>query len=617
MNGSISLERIVSLLQKEYGNPDLGNLSDPTDEIVFIILSEKTDEAKYLSAFCKLKTHFSRWDQLLNARVSAIECLIREAGFGRRRARLIKEAMRAIVDRFGSLDLSMLMEMPLEEAEKELMGLPGVGRKAARCVLLYCFNLAVLPVDVHTYRLAVRLGLLSRNVSYQQSHILLPPLIPKKLRRAFHVNAVAHGRARCFARNPNCRGCPLTRFCSHPTAIKPLPIEVRPRPIAIDLFAGAGGLSLGFKKAGFHIIQAVESDARAAATYQKNHPEVDLLQEDIRRLAPLDCLRRLSLRPGDVRALIAGPPCQGFSESNRRTRTLANPGNHFYREFLRFAKSVRPAWIVIENVAGLRTLSNGLILKRIVSGCQSLGYKVQWAELNSAQYGAPQLRRRLFIVANRAGLPFRFPEAIYGLDGRPFLTVRDAIGDLPPLKSGASIEYLPYRNNAHQLTGYQRLMRQSGNKGLQIQGHLVSRNGPRVMARYKHIRPGQNWEAIPANLLDNYEDTSRCHTGIYHRLQWNRPSKVVGNFRKNMLIHPQQDRGLSVREAARLQSFPDEFIFIGSIGFQQQQVADAVPPLLAEAVARSILASTNLKPLRATPVVGVARGLPHLGRGLE
>ena len=122
-----------------------------------------------------------------------------------------------------------------------------------------------------------------------------------------------------------------------------------------------------------------------------------------------------------------------------------------------------------------------------------------------------------------------------------------------------------------------------------FRGNLVTRNSEKVLARYAWIKPGQNWEAIPDDLMDNYHDATRCHTGIYYRLRADQPSKVIGNFRKNMLIHPSQNRGLSIREAARLQSFPDRYRFLGSIGFQQQQVADAVPPLLAEGVARTLL----------------------------
>jgi len=142
------------------------------------------------------------------------------------------------------------------------------------------------------------------------------------------------------------------------------------------------------------------------------------------------------------------------------------------------------------------------------------------------------------------------------------------------------------------------------NGATKVQGNLVTNSAQKILERYKHIKGGQNWEAIPDDLMDNYEDSTRCHTGIYHRLEWDQPAKVIGNFRKNMLIHPREHRGLSVREAARLQSFPDHYVFLGSIGFQQQQVADAVPPLLAEAVAKQIILSDSKSKLSVSTQIG-------------
>lgn len=584
------LTRITSILADEYGSPFLNNKTDPLDEIVFILLSEKTDEAKYIKAFENLKSRFPTWSQVLDAKPADIERAIGVAGMGKRRSLLLKRLLSAVVEQFGGLDLTRLASMPAEAAEAELMKLPGVGRKAARCVLLYCFNIPVLPVDIHTYRLAIRLGIISRRKSYEESHTVLPQLIPPTLARDFHVNAVAHGRVRCFAHKPECTGCPLAKFCSHPKAVKPVAIEVRPRPIAIDIFAGAGGMSLGFEQAGFRVVQAIEQNSKAAATYRHNNPTADVVEDDIRNLDPAECLRRVGLRPGEATALIGGVPCQGFSESNRRTRTSRNKQNHLYREFIRFLEVIRPAWFVIENVAGLRTMEKGVILKRIVAKCKKLGYRVECKELNAAHYGVPQVRRRIFIIGNRIGAPITFPEESYGTRHRSPTTVRQAIGDLPRLKNGASTDRMPY-DRSHRLTHYQRRMRGSMNGTRMVQGNLVSQSAELIIQRYRHIGNGKNWEAIPDELMQNYEDASRCHTGIYHRLEWDRPAKVIGNFRKNMLIHPQQHRGLSIREAARLQSFPDHYEFLDSIGFQQQQVADAVPPLLAEAVAKRIIQS--------------------------
>jgi DNA (cytosine-5)-methyltransferase 1 len=166
------------------------------------------------------------------------------------------------------------------------------------------------------------------------------------------------------------------------------------------------------------------------------------------------------------------------------------------------------------------------------------------------------------------------------------VTVSEAIHDLPNLRNGAAIDLLPYKLAAG--TAYARLMR--GHMKT-CHNHLVTRNSSLVLERYRHVPQGGNWEHIPNRLMRNYHNRNQCHTGIYHRLRSRTPSVVIGNFRKNMLIHPTQHRGLSVREAARLQSFPDSYIFQGSIGFQQQQVGNAVPPLLAKAVFAAIQAA--------------------------
>lgn len=356
--------------------------------------------------------------------------------------------------------------------------------------------------------------------------------------------------------------------------------------IAIDLFAGAGGFSLGLKNAGFIVAQAVENDPKASATYRHNHPEVDFIQEDVRNLTPERLMERVGLASGELSLLVAGPPCQGFSESNRRTRSTNNPRNSLYQEFLRYLAAIKPKWFIFENVTGLQTLENGVVLNAILTGCKKIGYEVQHRVLNSANFGVPQIRRRIFIVGNRVKKEVIFPKETHNLEAGRCSTVQDAINDLPKLSNGACTDYLQYSNGS-KLSNYQKIMRK-GSKSNVLQGNLVTKNSSKIIARYNHVRPGENWSSIPHELMDNYKDRSRCHTGIYHRLEWERPSKVIGNFRKNMLIHPEQHRGLSIREAARLQSFPDHYVFVGSIGFQQQQVGDAVPPLLVEQVAARI-----------------------------
>ena len=588
MNGSSRIARITEVLSSEYGMPDLGSKRDPIDELVCILLAEKTDEAKHVEAFRSLERTVDAWEDLCRFSEDEIASIVSKAGItagmAQHRAYLIRSALVFIANRYGVVDLSNVRPKRVQNAEEELTAIPGVGTKAARCILFYCFRRHVLPVDIHTYRLAVRLGIISRHVSYERSHKLLQASIPWNLRRRFHINAVAHGRTRCRSQDPLCDGCRLSRFCSVPRTTHGTKITVRPKALTMELFSGAGGMSHGFRQVGFEIVQAIERDRRAADTYGRNHGRTDLIVSDVCEVDPLAIVHRIGLRPGELTAIIGGPPCQGFSESNRRTRTLENPQNALYRQFFRYIALLRPQWFVLENVAGIRTLAKGTILEAIVDEGRKLGYCVEWQELNSACYGVPQVRRRIFVLGNRIGAPINFPIATHGFDTKPFVTTREAISDLPVLKVGDRKGRVPYKAPT-AFSDYQGVMR---NGGASVDGNFVTNSSELVINRYKYIRQGQNWETIPAELMANYFDASRCHTGIYHRLKWDEPSRVIGNFRKNMLIHPSQDRGLSIREAARLQSFPDCYEFVGSIGFQQQQVADAVPPLLAKAVANRI-----------------------------
>lgn len=343
--------------------------------------------------------------------------------------------------------------------------------------------------------------------------------------------------------------------------------------IALDLFSGAGGLSLGAEQAGIKILKAVEIDFWACQTFKKNFPHVDVYEGDIRKFIP-------PVIPSQGSIVFGGPPCQGFSTSNQRTRNKNNPENWMLSEFFRVVERANPEWVVFENVKGLLETEKGFFLTLISDRIKSLGYTCQICTLNAKDFGIPQTRTRLFVVGNRMGKKIIFPKG----QKRQEVTVKDAIWDLPDINNGASESWQPYSLREPSL--YAQILRKNLT---QSANHLVTRNASVIIERYKHVPQGGNWKHIPETLMSNYQDRSRCHTGIYHRLQWNKPSIVLGNFRKNMLIHPSSDRGLSVREAARLQSFPDSFEFCGSIGFQQQQVGNAVPPLLAKALFLSIL----------------------------
>lgn len=347
--------------------------------------------------------------------------------------------------------------------------------------------------------------------------------------------------------------------------------------IGIDLFAGAGGMSLGAEMAGVVTKIAVEMHHAAFDTYRHNHPECIVLQMGVEHM------QNLSIPfPSDDLIVFGGPPCQGFSTSNQRTRSANNKKNWMFQAFIAFVKRTKPAWVVFENVRGILETEGGLFAKQIRKDLEQLGYRCEQGLLNAADFGVPQSRNRFFIIGRLGEAPPALPSG----NDLPRISVDDALHDLPALSNGADVDVLAYASEAR--TDYARRMR---NGLIECSGHIVSRNADAIIERYRFIPQGGNWIDIPEAMMTSYKDRTRCHTGIYRRLDPAKPSVVIGNFRKNMLIHPHENRGLSVREAARLQSFPDNFVFKGSIGFRQQQVGNAVPPLLAEAVFRTVVAA--------------------------
>lgn len=342
----------------------------------------------------------------------------------------------------------------------------------------------------------------------------------------------------------------------------------------VDLFSGAGGMSLGAKLAGISTVCAVEKDAYSAETFAYNNPNAHVIDRDIREVD----FKKEAVRPF---VLYGGPPCQGFSTSNTKTRNLRNAKNHLFTEFVRAIEELQPQWVIFENVEGITTLKKGVVIDQLKEAIKEVNreYKFKDGVLKASDYGVPQARKRYFLVANLNNIDFEFPIAFdYEV------TVAEAIADLPKLKNGEKLDSASYSQSA--ISQYAKLLRGKRKKSLQ---NLVSCNADYVIERYKHIPQGGNWSNIPEELMTNYTNRQNCHSGIYKRLDENKPSCVISNYRKNMLIHPRQNRGLSVREAARLQSFPDSFVFKGPLISIQQQIGNAVPPLLAKAIFDQIL----------------------------
>lgn len=355
------------------------------------------------------------------------------------------------------------------------------------------------------------------------------------------------------------------------------------KPKAIDLFCGAGGLSLGLKTAGFKIVAAVDFNDNACLTYKKNHKRTSVISADITILKPDDLLNQINLSKNDITLIAGGPPCQGFSMANGKTRTKNNPKNRMVNHFVRFVREIRPPLFLMENVLGFKSINDGKVVKSLEKRFHELGYKIKVVTLNAAHYGVPQNRLRVFLIGNRNNKEFQVPLSKYNniRNRKTLVTVKNALcGDLPRLTP-------PGDNMSNYINSptstYQSKIRGKVNK---LHNHIATRNNEVVHKRKSFVPIGGNWR----NLSKKICNIKVQFSATYKRLDPNKPSITVSNFRKSMLIHPYENRGLSVREAARLQSFPDSYIFYGGISSMQQQVGDSVPPLLAKAVGKQLLA---------------------------
>lgn len=399
-----------------------------------------------------------------------------------------------------------------------------------------------------------------------------------------------------------------------------------------ELFAGAGGMGLGFLLASvaqrrYRLVFSGEVNPIYAETLRSNHDilraqrggdPADHVPEhvepvDLRTADALTLLRRRARHAGKVHILIGGPPCQGFSNANRNSWHSANPHNRLIDVFLRYVEALRPPVFLLENVQGILWTPKGgrsaklTVVEHLARRMLATGYEVFPKLLDAVWYGVPQYRSRFFLLGLRRDLGYRqedfgqwgpFPLPSHGPGcSRPYVTVGEAIADLPRVGNGEDAAEREYSEpSAEELRSnlFLNLMR-TGAPGGVILDHVTSRHAEYVIERYRQIPQGGNWQDI-ADKLTNYADAQRTHSNIYRRLKWREPSITIGHYRKSMLVHPSQHRGLSLREAARLQSFPDWFRFSGGTNggksglvHKQQQLANAVCPLVTKALAEFIL----------------------------
>ena len=378
-----------------------------------------------------------------------------------------------------------------------------------------------------------------------------------------------------------------------------------------DLFSGAGGLSVGLEMAGFEPVGAIEINPQFAETYKLNHGSTKVFVGDVREVSRSCIKDRLGVSQGEIDLVAGGPPCQGFS-INAPIRSLDDQRNHLFKDFIDVVSELRPRSVLIENVPGMVSLGKGTVVQQIYKELESQGYCVNHMILFAGHYGVPQLRYRMFFVGILGtNKKFEFPQPEYKANGvanftgakslcfnsgplfeyslKNGTTVWDAISDLPDIETPPGNGKYEYRTQPSNK--YQENLRKISKI---ITNHHCAKLGKINLERLQHIPQGGSWRDIPFDLLPNGLKRAKRsdHTKRYGRLHPDGMCSTIltkcdphwGSF-----FHPYQDRVISVREAGRIQSFPDHYVFTGSVTQQYEQVGNAVPPMMAKAIGEKIM----------------------------
>ncbi|WP_288686312.1 DNA cytosine methyltransferase [uncultured Catenibacterium sp.] len=346
------------------------------------------------------------------------------------------------------------------------------------------------------------------------------------------------------------------------------------KPRVIDLFAGVGGLSLGFEKKGFDVVLANEYDASIATSYIANHKNTKMIVGDITSLDLEDTFGKLA---GTIDVVIGGPPCQGFSQKGQR-KTIHDERNFLFKYYVSVVELVNPKYFVMENVPNLLTAEGGYFRHEIEELFNKLGYSLEYGVLNASDYGVPQNRRRAIIIGKLDGDAPKLP-----VPKRNKVTIWDAISDLAYLESGEGSEEQEYKYPAD--SDYEKMLRKDSSK---LFNHIATKHSPLALERLALIPPNAGREVLPKEHL-----TKSIYSGTWTRMKKDEISVTITTRfdtpSSGKFTHPFLNRAITVREAARIQSFPDDFHFVGNKGSQMKQVGNAVPPLLAAAIAEVIM----------------------------
>ncbi len=371
------------------------------------------------------------------------------------------------------------------------------------------------------------------------------------------------------------------------------------RPKVVDLFSGCGGMSWGLHKTGFDVLAGIDNWSRALKTFQLNHPNACAIEADMASLDPISVMEMLELKQGELDCLIGGPPCQGFSKNVPAAyRFLLDPRNQLFRDFLRFVEALLPKVVVMENVAEIYNAYDGAVRIEITESLEQLGYEVEVAVLFAPDYGIPQRRRRCFFFAARTGIkpilppPTFGPEQINTLFGRVELyrSAWSAISDLPVLENGEGYEPMEYDQQPQN--EYQIEMRKDSSR---LYNHVTRELNEKQFARISSLAPGQGIKDLPKKLRPK-----SGYSGAYGRLDFEMVAPTITRWvfhpGSGRFCHPREVRLLTIREAARIQSFSDDFNFTGTYIEKSHQVGNAVPPLIMQNMATNIKVCLQVLP---------------------
>jgi len=615
---------IDKILEALYETPDLGNVSDPLEELIYLTITQRTRITTAMKIFRELKKRFPDLDSILAVSKSELRKLVSTGGRGNLRVSAIKEILKAVKEKTGKLSLELLRDFDEDQALEYLLQLPWVGEKIARCVMLYSLGYGVFPADSNVIRIFTRMGILDPltgpldGIEHRKAQKMIAIHIPPETARSLHVNMVVHGQEVCKPRKPDCNKCEIRKWCKY-FRMRAIQKHNKHEFSIVDIFSGAGGISYGFIKGGYRILLAVDNDANAHETFLLNNPEVEeerVINSDITKLE--DGFIKDLIGNERVGVLVAGIPCQGFSMVGYRTKPKLVEENGYtpekdlrnklYREVLRFVDILEPEFVLVENVPGINSLKikhrnkYRAIISLLKNGLEKKDYNCKILVLDAKNFGIPQKRKRIFCIAWKNGeLPDNIVEELkkvaaeMGHEGRD-ATFRDAIGDLPFLDSNDGREMRKIGSGSMKKDNYYRDFIKGNQKILY--NHNSRYHNVDDMKIIRELKQGENYkkllERAPWVIKDRKMKVYKTSNfpDKFYRLEWKSPSRtIVSHLSKdgNSFIHPKQNRSLTVREAARIQSFPDDYIFTGSRFSQFIQVGNAVPPLLAHVISGYIM----------------------------